>query len=49
MSNRQARLLRRMAVRDEARRRMAQIAPTEWARMTLAEKKAAAKAKQVTA
>lgn len=42
MSDRQHRVLRRMAARDETRRRQARIAPAEWAAMTPAQRKAAA-------
>jgi hypothetical protein len=40
MSDRQARLLRRIAARDEANRIRAKVAPTDWARMTRTQKKA---------
>jgi hypothetical protein len=49
VSNRQERVLRRIAVRDDARQRIAKIPPTEWAAMSPAEKQAAvARARQST-
>ena len=43
MSNRQARFQRRLARRDQTRRRALKVAPTEWAALTGRQKRARAR------